>query len=104
MLLTFLIKTFKLVLTSSYLKGLGVLEEVLCKMELCISELNIWMCSNKLMLNINKTKVCFCFCFFCFVLFYSVVVVVVVAVVLSPAYCKHCVPTAQLNLKLLIVL
>ena len=43
-------------LTSFSPKEPGALDEVLRKLELCISELHDWMCLNKLKLNRNKTE------------------------------------------------
>ena len=47
------------ILTSFNPKRLGALDEALCKLGSCISELSNWMCSNKLKLNSKKTD------FFC---------------------------------------
>ena len=44
------------ILTSFKPKEPGALDEALHKLELCISELNDWMCLNKLKLNSNKTE------------------------------------------------
>ena len=44
------------ILTSFNPKEPGALDEALRKLELCISEINDWMCLNKLKLNSNKTE------------------------------------------------